>query len=86
MTCVDYDVRSRSSGHVVNSRIPGVDFDAVYYADDTILFSTSPRGMNEILKRMEECSGYYGLKLNRPNAIPLTCTGRRAYILPMVHF
>ena len=64
MTCVDYDVRSRSSGHVVNSRIPGVDFDAVYYADDTILFSTSPRGLNEIWKHMEECSGYYGLKLN----------------------
>ena len=65
MTCVDYDVRSRSSGYVTNSRIPGVDFDAVYYADDTILFSTSPRGLNELLKHMEECSGHYGLKLNR---------------------
>ena len=65
MTCVDYDVRSRSSGYVTNSRIPGVDFDAVYFADDTILFSTSPRGLNELLKHMEECSGHYGLKLNR---------------------
>ena len=65
MTRVDYDVRSRSSGHVVNSRTLGVDFDAVYYADDTILFSTSPKGLNEILKHMEDCSAYYGLKLNR---------------------
>ena len=70
MLCVDYDVRSRSSGYVTNSRIPGVDFDAVYYADDTILFSTSPRGLNELLKHMEECSGHYGLKLTVPNAIP----------------
>ena len=32
---------------------------------DTILFSTSPRGLNDILKHMEICSGHYGLKLNR---------------------
>lgn len=65
MTCVDFDVKFRCSAYVLNSRIPGVDFDAVYYADDTILFSTSPRGLNEILKHMEICSGHYGLKLNR---------------------
>ena len=59
------DLRSCSSGYVTNSRIPGVDFDAVYYADDTILFSIPPRGLNELLQHMEECSGHYGLKLNR---------------------
>lgn len=60
MTCVDSDdVKSRSSGHVLNSRIPGVDFDAVYYADDTFFFSTAPRGLNEILKHMEDCSGHW---------------------------
>ena len=65
MTCVDFDVKFRCSAYVLKSRIPGVDFDAVYYADDTILFSTSPRGLNEILKHMEISSGHYGLKLNR---------------------
>jgi hypothetical protein len=49
----------------LNSRIPGAGFDAVYYADDTILFSTTPRGLNEILKHMEDCSGHYASKLNR---------------------
>ena len=65
MTCVDSDGKSRSSGHALNSRIPGAGFDAVYYADDTILFSTAPRGLNEILKHMEDCSGHYCSKLNR---------------------
>ena len=65
MTCVDSDGKSRSSGHALNSRIPGAGFDAVYYADDTILFSTTPRGLNEILKHMEDCSGHYASKLNR---------------------
>ena len=81
MTCVDSDVKSRSSGHVLISRIPGVDFDAVYCADDTIIFFTAPRGLNEILKHMEDCSGHYGLKLNRGKCHPL-----RTYISETVLF
>ena len=65
MTCVDEDVRSRCSGHITASRIPGVQFDAVYYADDTILFSTTPRGLDELLKHMGICSSHYGLRINR---------------------
>lgn len=36
-----------------------------FYADDTILFSTKPRGLNELLKHIEICSENYGLKINR---------------------
>ena len=52
MTCVDHDVQRLCSKNVTNSRIPGVEFDAVFYADDTILFSTKPRVLNELLKHM----------------------------------
>ena len=65
MTCVDHDVQRLCSKNVTNSRIPGVEFDAVFYADDTILFSTKPRALNELLKHMENCSERYGLKINR---------------------
>ena len=65
MTCVDEDVRSCCSGHIAASRIPGVQFDAVYCADDTTLFSTAPRGLNELLKHMEICSSHYGFRINR---------------------
>ena len=48
MTCVDEDVRSRCSGHITASRIPGVQLDAVYYAEHTILFSTTPVSMDSL--------------------------------------
>lgn len=57
MTCVESDMKERCSGHVSNSRVPGVHFDAVFYADDAILFSTKPRGLNELLRLIEGCSG-----------------------------
>ena len=64
MTCVDTDIREAISRHVVNNRIPGLDFDMVYYADDTILFSRSNRGLNELLSLTEQVSKQYGLRLN----------------------
>ena len=51
--------------NVTNSRIPAVEFAGVFFADDTILFSTKPRAHNELLKHMENCSERYGLKINR---------------------
>lgn len=65
MTCIDSDIKNRCSDCVIRARIPNVQFDAVYYADDTILFSTSPQALNELLKHTEECSEHYGLKINR---------------------
>jgi hypothetical protein len=38
MSCVDFEIRMNSSRWVQNGRIPNVDFDMIYYADDTIIF------------------------------------------------
>ena len=43
MSCIDHDIQGQCSGHVRNNRLPGLNFDMVYYADDTILFSTDTR-------------------------------------------
>jgi len=40
-------------------------FDSVYYADDTIVFSTKPQALNELLDLIEEISECYGLKINK---------------------
>ena len=38
MSCVDFEIRMNSSRWVQNGRIPNLDFDMIYYADDTIIF------------------------------------------------
>ena len=65
MTCVDHDVQRTCSGYVRNARIPNLDYDTVYYAGDTILFSTSPRALNELILHVEQFSSQYGLMFNR---------------------
>ena len=49
-------------------RIPGVQFDSVYYPDDTILFSSA---LNELLLHIEEYSEHYGLKIKRSTCHPI---------------
>ena len=77
MTCIDSDIQSAISQHVVNNRIPGLNYDMVYYADDTILYSQSNRGLNELLSLTERISKQYGLNLNRDKcvAIPMNNDG-----------
>ena len=72
MTCVDSDIQESLSRHVINSRIPGLDYDMVYYAGDTILFSQSNRGLNELLSLTQRISGQYGLKLNRDKSVAIS--------------
>ena len=69
MSCVDYDVQARVTGHVKNNRLPGMQFDMVYYADDTVVFSQDTRGINELLKWTEQVSSKYGLKLNKDKCV-----------------
>ena len=57
------------AGHVKNGRLPGVEIDMLYYADDTILLSQCNRALNELLKRTEDISECYGLKLNRGKCV-----------------
>ena len=81
MTCMDSDVKHNCSAVVMNARIPGVQFDSVYYADDTILFSTQPSALNELLLHIEECSEHYGLKINRSK-----CHSIHMYHEAIIHF
>ena len=81
MTCVDSDVTHNCSAVVMNARIPGVQFDSVYYADDTILFSTQPSALNELLLHIEECSEHYRFKINRSK-----CHSIHMYHEAIIHF
>ena len=71
MSCIDHDIRSHCSGHVKNNRLPGLGFEMVYYADDTILISTDTGGLNKLLRLTEEVSSQYGLKLNRDKCVAI---------------
>ena len=77
MSCIDFDIQSKLSRRVLNNRIPGLNYDMVYYADDTILFSTDNRALNELLRLTENLSAQYGLKLNKDKcvAIPMNNDG-----------
>ena len=54
-----------------NARLPGLDFDMVYYADDTTIFSTDNRSLNELLRLTETISSKYGLKLNKDKCVAI---------------
>ena len=77
MSCIVSDIQSSITGHIANNRVPGLDFDMVYYAADTIVFSQSNRGLNELLCLTERISQQYGLHLNRDKcvAIPMNNEG-----------
>ena len=64
------DIKSQVSSFVSNNRIPGVDFDMVSYAGDTVLF-TRNRGLNELLGLTENISQGYGLKLNKNKCVAI---------------
>eukprot|EP00973_Karenia_brevis_P075723 10523062-Karenia_brevis.AAC.1 len=42
----------------------GLDQNAVFYADDTILVGTQPRELQKVLHAIEAISKDYGLRLN----------------------
>ena len=71
MTCIDFDIQQNITGHVKNNRLPNLDFDMIYYADDTVLFSRSTRGLNELLRLTESVSAQFGLKLNKNKCVAL---------------
>lgn len=50
MSCIDHDIQANATGRVRNARIPGLMLDMVYYADDTIIFSTDNRALNELTR------------------------------------
>ena len=65
MSVVYRDVSLNLDRSTLISRLDGVTFDRVYYADDTLLLTTSTYATNTLLKEIEEVSRQYGLCLNR---------------------
>jgi hypothetical protein len=73
MSCIDFDIRARCSRcrWVSNGKNPRLEFDMVLYADDTILFSTDNRALNELLHLKEVISSKYGLCLNKSKCVAI---------------
>ena len=56
MSVINHDISCNINQRTVNSRFDGVDFDRVYYADDTLLISTNTQEANYLLHEL------YGLE------------------------
>lgn len=82
MTCIDHDIWLQRSMWVVNNRVPGINFDMIYYADDPIIFSTNTRALNELLKLTQEVLRTYGLKLNMGKCVGIQMNARTELRFP----
>ena len=69
MACVDFDIQQSLTTEITDNRIPGTDFDMVYYADDTIIVSRSLEACNQLIELTEAFSEQYGLKLNKSKCV-----------------
>ena len=65
MSVIDNDVNYHLDRRTSGTRKPGISFDRIYYADDTILLATNTYSANRILWAVERVSLQFGLKLNR---------------------
>ena len=54
MTCIERDISAEITEHVKNNRIPGTDFDMVFYADDTIVISRNLKAIEELPSLVEK--------------------------------
>ena len=51
MTSIEKDIASEISQHVRENRIPGTNFDMVFYADDTIVISRCKAACEELIEK-----------------------------------
>ena len=71
MTCIETDVLEQLTNTAKGDRLPNLDFDMVFYADDTIVFNRTIDGIQEILEHINNISGEYGLTLNKDKCVNL---------------
>ena len=69
MTCIEWDVLAELSTEAKEQRLENMDYDMVFYADDTIVFSKTIKGIEEILGHVKNISGDYGLRLNKGKCV-----------------
>ena len=65
MSVIDNDVNYHLDRRTLGTRKPGISFDRIYYADDTVLLATNTYSANRILWAVARVSLQFGLKLNR---------------------
>lgn len=65
MADVDNKVKNSVSRNIVQNRIPNFPHDAIYYADDTILFSKDNQTLVELLHLFQFHSAEKGINLNK---------------------
>ena len=75
MSVIDNDVSSNLSLRTINARHSGIDFDRIYYADDTLLVTTNTRAAHDILHQIELISIQFGLQLNRDKCAFIAMNG-----------
>ena len=75
MSVIDHDVGMNITARTKNARYEGVDFDRIYYADDTLLITTNTQASNNLLHEVETVSAQFGLRLNRDKCCYIAMNG-----------
>ena len=81
MTVMFDEIHKELGATLIEKRIPGVTFDEILYADDTICIGTDTKSINKFLKAIEEKGKEFGLKLNQTKCEVVTSMRN-----PNVHF
>ena len=71
MTCIHEDIKAALDDEIKKGRIPGLNFDMIFYADDTILYSTEIKAIESLLEKVERISKKSGLALNKDKCVNL---------------
>ena len=69
MTCIEADVLDKLGTASARNRLPNLDYDMVFYADDTIVFNKTLEGIEEIFGHIDSISAEYGLSLNKDKCV-----------------
>ena len=76
MTAIFADVKEDMKQELIDNRVVGAEFDEILFADDTILVSESRSTLEKYLQKIEEVSGWYGMRLNKSKCEAITINGR----------
>ena len=72
---IDHDISHSLDRRTIRSRQAGIDFDRIYYADDTVLLTTNTYAANRILWAVERISKQFGLLLSRSKCSYIAMNG-----------
>ena len=72
MTVLFTDIHENDQQGMQRHRVPGMSYDEVLYADDTICISQSAVAMSKLLASIEKEGELYGMRLNKKHVKLLT--------------